>query len=143
MAFPSAVTVLAGTGTGGSAASLAADDGSYFTVASGFLTAPSWHASFAGVPAGASDLRVAYDGRASRSCTLTLAIWNWGSGAWTTLEQRSLGTSDASIADLAPPGAASSYVGPGGEVRVRATCSVFTFSSYSSSGDLVSLTYAS
>ena len=136
-------TVLAGSPGGGSVASLAADDGAYFTVNSGFLSAPSWYGSFGGVPATATGLRVTYVGRASRTCTLTVAIYNWATGAWASLRQQSIGTSDAVLADLTPPGSASSYRSAAGEVRVRATCSVFTFGTYSSSGDLLSLTYAS
>ena len=133
--------MLSGSLAGGSAASLRADDGAYFSVSAGFLTNPSWYASFTGVPGAATNLRVTYVGRASRTCTLTVSIYNWSTAAWTSLRQQSIGTSDVTFADLVPPAAASSYRSTGGEVRVRATCSVFTFSSYSSSGDLLTLTY--
>jgi hypothetical protein len=133
--------VLAGSPAGGTFGDLAADDGSLFSVVSGFLTAPSWYASFAGVPAEAANLRVDYVGVASRTCTLTVAIYDWSTAAWTTLRQQSIGTGGVTMDDLVPPGAAAGYRSPGGEVRVRVTCSVFTFASYSSSGDLLTLTY--
>jgi hypothetical protein len=139
--FPSVTTLLAGSPAGGTAASLAADDGVYFTVNSGFLTAPSWYGSFTGVPAGASNLRIAYNGRASRSCTLNLAMYNWTTAAWALVTQQSIGTTEVTLTDLAPPGAASVYRSASGEVRVRVTCSVFSLSTYGSSGDVLSLRY--
>jgi hypothetical protein len=139
--FPSATTVLAGSAAGGNAASLAADDGAYFGVSSGFLTFPSWYGSFAGVPAGATNLRVGYVGRGSRTCTLSVSIYSWAAAEWIVLAQQSIGTTDVVLADLVPPGAASSFRSAAGEVRVRVTCSLFTFSTYQSLGDRLSLTY--
>jgi hypothetical protein len=125
----------------GSAASLAADDGAYFSATAGYLGAPSWYASFTGVPDVADNLRVAYVGRASRSCTLALSVFDWEAAAWAPLQQLPIGTSDVTLADLQPAGAASRYRSPGGEVRVRVVCSAPTWASYSSSGDLLTLTY--
>jgi hypothetical protein len=139
--FPSTTTLLAGSPAGGTAPSLAADDSVYFSVNSGFLTAPSWYGSFTGVPAGASNLRLGYNGRASRTCTLNLAIYNWTSATWVLVTQQSIGTSEATLVDLAPPGSASAYRSASGEVRVRVTCSVFTLSAYASSSDVLSLRY--
>jgi hypothetical protein len=133
--------VVAGSASSGSAASLAADDGAYFSVTSGSLVAPSWYASFTGVPAEAAALRVTYAGRGSRTCTLGLSIFDWQAAAWTALQQVTIGTNEVMLADLVPPGAASRYRSPGGEVRVRVVCSASTSSSYSSSGDLLTLTY--
>ena len=93
------------------------------------------------MPAEAVALRVTYAGRASRTCTLGLSIYNWQTAGWTVLLQALIGTNEVAIADLEPPGAASSYRSAGGEVRVRVVCSASTSSSYSSSGDLLTLTY--
>jgi hypothetical protein len=139
--FPAETTLLAGRVAGGNAASLAADDGAYFAVSSGFLTSPSWYGSFAGVPAGATNLRVGYVGRGSRTCTLSVSIYSWATGDWSMLAQQSVGTTDVVLADLVPPGAASSFRSTSGEVLVRVTCSLFTFSTYQSLGDRLSLTY--
>jgi hypothetical protein len=133
--------VLAGSTSSGSAGNLAADDSAYFTVTSALLTPPSWYASFTGVPAEATALRVTYVGRGSRTCTLGLAIYDWQAAAWAVLEQVTIGTNEVTLADLAPTGVASSYRSAGGEVRVRVVCSASTTSSYSSRGDLLTLTY--
>jgi hypothetical protein len=130
-----------GNVSGGNAASLAADDGAYFSVTAGYLGAPSWYASFTGVPSEAVNLRLTYVGRASRTCSLAVAIYDWQAASWTSLRTQSLGTSDATLADVVPPGAASSYRSAGGEVRVRVVCSADTWASYTSSGDLLTLTY--
>ena len=57
------------------------------------------------------------------------------------LQQVTIGTNEVTLADLAPTGAAASYRSAGGEVRVRVVCSAPTTNSYSSSGDLLTLTY--
>jgi thermitase len=142
VAYPTGTSVLTGVATGGSAASLAQDDASYFSVRSGsFLSAPSWYGRFTGVPATASSIKVTYKGRNSRSCTQTVSIYRWSTATWTELSSRSVGTSDVLLADLAAPAPAGQYVS-GGEVRVRVTCSVFTLSGYSTSGNLLSLSVA-
>ena len=132
--------MLTGTASG-NAAGLTADDGVYFSATAGYLGAPSWYGSFTAVPDGAANLRVTYVGRASRTCTLAVSIYDWLAAAWAPLRQLPIGTSDVTLADMAPAGAAASYRSAGGEVRVRVVCSAPTWASYTSSGDLLTLTY--
>jgi hypothetical protein len=93
------------------------------------------------VPDAADNLRVAYVGRGSRACTLALSVYDWQAAAWAPLHQLQIGTSDVTLAELRPAGAAARYRSAGGEMRVRVVCSAPTWASYTSSGDLLTLTY--
>jgi len=143
--FPTAVTVVTGTTAGGSAASLATVDQSYYTVRSAFLSSASWYGTFSAA-ANASDFKVTYTGFASRTCTLSLAVYRWTTSTWVTVgTSRSIGTSQVTIADQAPSASVppSDLRSSTGQVRVRVTCSAFTFSTYTSSGNMLQLSYRS
>jgi Purple acid Phosphatase, N-terminal domain len=123
-AFPAATVIETGTARAGNAASLTADDNNYFQVNStttGTRTT-SWYGSFTGVPTDIGTLRVTYRGRNSASCTQVVAAWRWTDSTWQQLDSRALGNTETTLSDLAPPGAAASYVSPAGEVRVRVRC---------------------
>jgi hypothetical protein len=140
-AFPATTVIETGTPREGSAASLTADDNVFFRInstTSGTRTS-SWYGSFTGAPAGISDLKVTFVGRNSRSCTQTVAVWRWTDSTWQQVSSRSVGTSDVTLADLVPPGAAVNYVSAGGEVRVRVRCT--TTANFFASGDLMRITY--
>jgi hypothetical protein len=140
-AFPAATTIETGTLRGGTFAALAADDTTYFQVTSttsGTRTT-GWYGSFTGISAGATNLRVTYTGLNSRSCTQVLAAWRWTDSTWQQLASQAVGTTDVTLADLAPSGAASGYISATGEVRVRARCT--TTANFFTSGDLLRLVY--
>lgn len=144
-AFPTAVTVLTGTATAGNAASLGSVDQSYYTVRAPILSSATWYGTFA-ADAGASDFKVTFTGFASRSCTLSLAMYRWSTATWVTVgTSRSLGTSQVTVADQAPDSSvpASEFRNGSGQVRVRVACSAFTFSKYTSSTNLLQLSYRS
>ena len=66
-----------------------------------------------------------YKGKSSRTCPQTIRIRNHTAGTWTTLDVRSVGTSEVQVADLVPPGTLAEYVsGPSGngEVWVQVLC---------------------
>ena len=144
-AAPSATTLLAGSPRGGSAANLASNDDSYFEVnstTSGQKTT-EWYGSFTGVANSLSNLRVSYAGKNSRSCTQTVAIWNWNNTSWVQLDSRTVGTTEVSIANLVPGGTLSRYVSGttgDGELRVRVRCRVSGVPFFSS-GDLLQIAY--
>jgi PKD repeat protein len=142
--FPASTTVLTGTLSSGTAASLASDDNVYYAVkstTSGTRTA-TWYASFPGVPKGLTSLRVNYKGSNSRNCTQTVAIWNWTASAWVQLDSRTVGTTEVTINNLVPGGTLSNYVSGSagsGEVRVRINCQ--TTANVTSRGDVMSIAY--
>lgn len=115
----SSVTMLQGTVTGGSAASLAADDNSRMTVAAakpGTSWATDWYgeATLAHPPL---NLTVRYNGSFSLNRTQTLHLWNWSTGAWVQIDQASVGTTDVTRTwTTNTPG---DYVSPAGVVRCR------------------------
>lgn len=143
--YPTGTTVLYGSTRSGSASALRADDGSFYEVngRGWFGYASSWYASFTGVPNGLASLEVTYSGKNSRTCTQTVAIWRWTDSTWVQIDSRSVGTTEVSIADLAPPGSPADYVSGAtglGETRVRIGCTGSIFGFYAS-GDVMRLVY--
>jgi hypothetical protein len=144
-AFPTSTKILTGTLKAGTYTALASDDTTYYEVNS-TTVAPrrtEWYGGFSGVPAGLQNLRVAYTGKNSTSCTQTVSIWKWAANAWVQLDSRLVGATSVPLAGLAPPGPASDYRGTGasaGQVRVRVAC-VGPASNFSSSGTLMNLVY--
>jgi len=128
-------------------ASLGSIDGNYYALRSSFLTAPSWYGTFSVNPS-ASNLRVTYNGRSTRSCTLSLAVYRWTTGSWVSAGSSvSVGTSSpVTVTDAATSASipAAELQSPG-QVRVRASCSssVFSFSNFTFSSDLLRLSYSS
>ena len=112
-------TLLQGSITAGSAASLAADDATRMTVAAakpGTTWATDWYgeATLAHPPL---SLTVRYNGAYSTSRTQTLHIWNWSTSAWNQVDQAAVGTSDVTRTwTTSTPG---DYVSPAGVVRCR------------------------
>ncbi len=144
-ASPDATTILTGTLRSGTAADLASDEDSYYEVNSttkGMRTS-AWYGSFTGVTNSLSNLRVSYTGKNSRSCTQTVAIWNWSNSTWVQLDSRTVGTTEVTIANLAPGGTLADYVSGtagDGELRVRIRCRT-SAGSFWSSGDLLQISY--
>ncbi len=140
---PTAVVVTTGSAGGGSAASLAVDDGSFLQVKSTKTATrkSAWYGKFKTVPSALSSVRVTYSGLNSLTCSQVVAIYQWTTKKWVALDTRPVGTTEALIADLAPPGAASTYVKKaGGELRVRVTCSTKT-GAFVASADLLKIVY--
>jgi hypothetical protein len=143
-ATPVAAAVLTGTAGGGNAAALSADDNVYYLVNStttGTRTT-AWQGSFTGVTNSLSNLRVSYTGKNSASCTQTVHIWRWTTNTWVQLNSRAVSTTEITLADLAPTGAAANYVSGttgDGEVLVRIRCT--RSANFVSSGDLMRISY--
>ena len=145
LAYPSGVTVISGSSPTGNATSLAGIDGSYYALRSSFFSAPSWYGTFS-VDPNASDLRVTYNGKSTRSCTLSLAVYRWTTGTWVSAGSSvTVGTSPVTVADAATSAAIpAAELQSSGQVRVRASCSSgFSLSSFTLSSDLLRLSYRS
>ncbi len=102
----------------------------------------SWYATFPNVPKALASLGVAYEGKNSRSCTQTIALWRWSDSSWVQLNSQSVGTTEVFAAVAAPSGGLGDYVsgtGTEGSVRVRVRCTASA--SFFSSGDLMLLTF--
>ncbi len=144
-AFPSATTLTTGTLRSGSAANLGANDDSYFEVnstTSGTRTT-DWYGTFTGVPNSLTTLRVAYTGKNSQSCTQVVWIWRWSTSSWRELSQRTVGTTEVALVNLAPSGSAANYVSGSsgdGEVRVRVRCRRSS-PAFFTSADLMQISY--
>jgi hypothetical protein len=144
-AWPNATTILNGTLRSGTFSNLLADDDVYYEVnstTSGTRTS-AWYGTFSGVTNSLSSLRVSYRGKNSRSCTQTVAIWRWSNSSWVTLDSRTVGTSEVTVANLAPGGTLANYVSGStgnGDVRVRVRCRTSS-GAFFSSGDLLQIAY--
>jgi hypothetical protein len=55
------------------------------------------------------------------------------------VDSRAVSTTQVTVGDLSPSGAAASYVSPGGEVRVRVLTT--SSASFNTAGDLMRITY--
>ena len=141
-AAPAGVAIQTGSLRSGSASSLAADDGSYLQVnsTSSSTRATAWYGRFSGVPRTLTNLKVSYKGMNSRACSQVVAIYRRSDGVWVTLDSRSVGTTQVSLAGLAPGGTLSSYVSSTGELRVQVRCST-TSGAFVAYGNLLRIAY--
>jgi subtilisin len=125
-AYPFATTLQAGSLRAGTYGRLAADDNLFYEVnatTSGTRTT-SWVGRVAAVSNAARTLAIRYRGRASASCTQTVSLYNWTTGAWAQLDSRGVGTTEVQV-DRSSTGALAAYVSGtsgDGEVQVRVRC---------------------
>jgi hypothetical protein len=150
-AFPSSSRILAGTLNSGSVGNLALDDGRYYKINStttGTRTT-DWYGQISGVPAGAANLKVTYNGNNTVNASQTLHVWNWTTSAWVQIAgPTTVGTADVTVGPVAVPaapaaGSWASYVGTGvnkGLVRVR-VLTTGGATNFVTSADLMTLVY--
>jgi Multicopper oxidase len=150
-AFPTATKILAGTLSSGSVANLARDDGVYYKVSStttGTRTT-DWYGQLNGIPAGAANLKVTYNGNNTVSASQTLYAWRWDTSAWVQIAGPTpVGAADVTVGPVAVPpnpvaGSWASYVGTGinkGLVRIR-VLNTGGATNFVTGGDLMSLVY--
>ncbi len=142
-AFPSSATIQSGSLYGGNAASLNSDNNAYYQVSSttsGTRTT-AWYGRVTGVSNALTSLRVVYKGKNTASCSQTVALYNWDTATWVTLDTRSVSTTEVLI-DRTASGTLNTYVsGTGtGDVAVRVRCT--KTSNFRSQGDLMQIVYA-
>jgi FtsP/CotA-like multicopper oxidase with cupredoxin domain len=142
-AFPSSTVIQTGTPAGGSAASLAADDASYFSVNSNTSSTKtvSWYGKFASIPNAIVSLKVTYKGKNSLTCSQTIALYNFNTASWTVIDTRNVGA-ETLISEVPSGGTANAFVSGStgnGEVRVRIECKT-TAGTFVSSGNLMKIT---
>jgi hypothetical protein len=150
-AFPTATRILAGTLNSGTVTNLAVDDAKYYKVNStttGTRTT-DWYGQLSGIPAGAANLKVTYNGNNTVSASQRLFVWNWTTSAWVQIAgPTTVGTADVTVGPVAVPAAPSagswaSYVGTGtnkGLVRVR-VLTTGGATNFVTGGDLMTLVY--
>jgi Multicopper oxidase len=149
--FPTSSRILAGTLNSGTVTNLAVDDGRYYKVNStttGTRTT-DWYGQLSGVPAGAANLKVTYNGNNTVTASQTLHIWNWATSAWVQIAgPTTVGTADVTVGPVTVPaapaaGSWASYIGTGlnkGLVRVRVLNTDGT-TNFVTGGDLMTLVY--
>lgn len=139
-AVPSSLTLNSGSLQAGGVASLGADDNSFLRLASSGGSV-LWWARLTGISNALTTLTVAYRGLNSPTCTQNLSIWNWGTGAWISLDSRSIGATEVETTAV-PTGALPDYVSGttgSGDVAVRVRCT--GTSAFTSSADLLRISY--
>ena len=144
-AFPNATALYAGSVRGGDPSRLRSDDNLYFQVnstTSGTRTA-DWYGRVPGVSNAATSLKLAYRGKSSTTSTQVVYIYNWTTGIWVKLDQRSVGTSEVGLA-LNPTGTLADYVSGtsgDGEVAIRVRSTRGDGVNFYVSGELMSATF--
>lgn len=139
---PSGATINQGSYLGGGVAGLTADDGVYLRVASASGSV-LWWGRIAGVPNTIKSLNVTYRGLNSVTCSQTLWIWNWSAGFWSSLGSTSVGATETET-NATVGGPLADYVSGStgnGDVAVRMGCSAGSLTSFTSSGELLKITY--
>ncbi len=137
---PSSVAMLKGTVTGGSVASLTANDAVRMTVTASYALKKyqtDWYgtATLAHPP---TKLTLTYDGNYSLSRTQTLYLYNWTTSAWTQVDVATVGTADVTRTYVTTSPAA--FVSATGEVRARVLAATNN-KTYSCRGDYMAFTY--
>jgi subtilisin len=142
-AAPGRATIQAGSLSSGTVSSLAADDSAFYRVNStnSSTKQTAWYGTFTGVPSSLRDLKVTYKGANSRTCTQVVEAYRFSDARWVAIDQRSVGTTQVLIANVAVPGTLSSYVGSSGELHVRVRCAT-TSGSFTASGNLLRIAYS-
>jgi hypothetical protein len=136
--------VIVGDAAGGSVASLTSNDDSFFSISSSTTStrAASFYGSFPGVPRTVAGLRIGYSGKNSLSCSQTIALKRWSTGAWVIFDTRSVGATETAV-EVVPAGSLSDYVsgtGTTGELQVRLRCTT-SAGTFVSSADLLNISY--
>jgi hypothetical protein len=143
-AAPNALSISSGSLASGSVSSLLADDANLLQVAStrSSTRKTDWYATVPGVPGAPPSLTLTYAGATSASCSQTVYAYDWTTGAWRSVDTRTVGTSQVAIT-AAAPGAPADYVsgtGSSGSVRVRVRCT--STERFTTRANLVSVAYS-
>lgn len=137
---PSSVTMLQGTVSQGSYASLGVLDGTRLIVSSalsGGSYRTDWYAT-ATLAHPPTQLTVNYHGSFNTTRTQTLYLYNWSTAAWVQIDQASIGTATTLRSwSTNTPGV---YVNTSGQIRLRVQGNTRT-SSYTSRGDYLEFVY--
>ncbi len=136
----STVTLLNGTVSSGSAASLAVDDGTKYIVSSKKVGSNYWTDWYGEMVLAhpALNLTVTYNGSFNTSRTQTLYLWSWLTSAWVQIDQSTVSSTDVTRTwNTSSPAA---YVSPTGQVRLRVLGNNRT-STYTSRGDYMAASY--
>ncbi|HEX2045540.1 MAG TPA: S8 family serine peptidase, partial [Gaiellaceae bacterium] len=144
-ATPSSVTLYAGSVRSGGATALAGDDNVFFALNSttSGTRQTDWSGRITRVPNGLKSLKVTYRGKGSASCYQALYVYDWTYGAWTRLDARTLGTTESEV-NVGVGGNLANYVSGTtgeGDVAIRIRCTRGDSLSFSTSADLLRITY--
>lgn len=128
---PATVAVLTGASPSGTAAALAKQGGTVYSVksvkpAGQSIQQVGWRADFSNVVRTAGSLRLQYRGLNTLSCTQQVSVWNWTTSVWVVLDTQTVGNANITTAELALPGPLTAYVSgtaSKGTVRARVSCS--------------------
>jgi subtilisin len=134
-AYPYATVIETGSLRSGSYSRLRSDDNVFYEVSSttSSTRTASWYGVTGAIPNDLRGLRISYAGRNSLTCSQTVSVWNWATGAWVQIDARSVGTTEA-LVDRTLGGTLADYVSGtsgDGEVRTRVRCTHGSSSFYS------------
>jgi len=133
---PTTTTILNGTLNSGTNGNLSTNNSSYFVVNSTTRNTrvADWYGAvkITQLPSSISKLTINYDGKNSSSKTQILYLYNWSTLAWTSIDSRTVSSTDVSITNV--QNTPANFISSTGEIRLRVYSSGGT-SNYTSSGD--------
>jgi hypothetical protein len=139
---PTAVTTTMGIITGGSVASLSANDAADLTVKStkqNTYQRTDWYSSatITQQKAQVTKLDITYDGSNTRTATQTLYVYNWATSTWQSINSQSIGTTDKTVTwSSSNP---LNYISDTGEIRIRCYATLRTTSSFNCNADYTAI----
>lgn len=144
-AYPGSATIYSGSLVAGDATRLHADDGSLYQVAStaSGMRLTSWYGRVGGVPNALTQLTIAYRGSHSAACSQGIYLWNWSNGYWVRFSSTTGGPSETETS-FTLGGSLAGYVSGAtgnGDVAVRVHCTRSDTASFTTSGDLMRVTF--
>jgi beta-lactamase superfamily II metal-dependent hydrolase len=134
------ITMIKGSVTVGDVTRLAVDDAVRVSISAGvsgnkYLT--DWYGTVV-LDHDPLNLAITYDGNYTVSRSQTLYLWNWSTGAWVSIDNATVGTTD--VTRTWSTSSPAAYVSPTREVRLRVATNNRN-SSFTCRGDLMSFNY--
>jgi hypothetical protein len=133
---PTTTTILNGTLNSGTNGNLSTNNSSYFVVNSTTRNTRvvDWYGAvrISQLPSSISKLTINYDGKNSNSRTQILYLYNWSTLAWTSIDSRSVGSTDITITNV--QNTPANFISSTGEIRLRVLSSGGSVN-FTSSGD--------
>jgi hypothetical protein len=133
---PISTTILSGTLNSGTNGNLSTNNSSYFVVNSTTRNTRvvDWYgvARITQLPSSISKLTINYDGKNSNLRTQILYLYNWSTLAWTSIDSRSVGSTDVTITNV--QNTPANFISSTGEIRLRVNSTGGSVN-FTSSGD--------
>jgi hypothetical protein len=139
---PATVTTTNGTYRSGAPSSLVSDENVYYVVGSTPTTPTSgFYGQVDGADNDIASLSYAYQGKNSLAATQVVALWNWTTNRWDTVDTRSVGATEILVSKTAGGTLANYVSGTTGAGSIRLQVRNTAASAFTTSGDRMAIQY--